>query len=107
VAQRSRGSAALPDVDQIRRHLSGSPSSTFRIRDDRVGLGSGPAVKQLAGERPTPGPPLRVVARDFTSKPRWIRNKKPDEKIDAKATVEQPAQQEAQATAEAPPEMSK
>jgi hypothetical protein len=38
--------------------------------------------------------------------PWWIRNKKLDEKIDAGATVEQPAQQEDQATAEAPPKMS-
>jgi hypothetical protein len=43
------------------------------------------------------------MAKDSRQKPWWIRNKKLDEKIDARAKVEQPAQQEAQATAEAPP----
>src|SRR6202035_3831900 len=30
--KRSRGNAALPDVDQIRRHLSRPPPSTLRTR---------------------------------------------------------------------------
>jgi hypothetical protein len=55
----------------------------------------------LARVRPCRQP----AGQRFTSKPWWIRNKKLDEKIDARATVEQPAQQEAQATAEAPPKM--
>jgi hypothetical protein len=46
------------------------------------------------------------MAKDSRQKPWWIRNKKLDEKIDARATVEQLAQQEAQATAEAPPRVS-
>ena len=32
LAQRSRGNAALPDVDQIRRDLSRPPTSTSRTR---------------------------------------------------------------------------
>jgi hypothetical protein len=74
--------------------------SNFRqIRSRSTSIRSArPCASEPVGMAETHEPPANAQP--------WIRNKKLDEKIDARATVEQLAQQEAQATAEAPPEMS-
>jgi hypothetical protein len=73
--KRSRGTAALPDVDQIRRHLSGSPPSTFRTRtilSTRVRPCRQPAGQRAAHTRTTAPGHWKKGDRGYTKDKRLV-----------------------------------